>query len=279
MSIKLGVNVDHIATIREARKGKEPDPVAAAMIAELAGCNGITAHLREDKRHIQDRDIRLLRGTVTTKLNLEMAPTQAMVQFAINRQPDMVTLVPEVHTELSTEDGLNVSAKIDELAKYIMTLRNNDIQVSVFIDAETEQVKAAKKVGANYVEFNTGKYATAFELGSREEVDREISALQDMTVLAHKYGLNVLAGRGLNYRNVGAIAAIEGIAVAGRILREDDCSDVAVFGCYGKLSLAFLQAVANSLGDNLHCGQAFVGGSGRGSNPIGGVDNALHRRL
>ena len=132
MSIKLGVNVDHIATIREARKGKEPDPVAAAMIAELAGCNGITAHLREDKRHIQDRDIRLLRGTVTTKLNLEMAPTQAMVQFAINRQPDMVTLVPEVHTELSTEDGLNVSAKIDELAKYIMTLRNNDIQVSVF---------------------------------------------------------------------------------------------------------------------------------------------------
>ena len=97
MSIKLGVNVDHIATIREARKGKEPDPVAAAMIAELAGCNGITAHLREDKRHIQDRDIRLLRGTVTTKLNLEMAPTQAMVQFAINRQPDMVTLVPEIH--------------------------------------------------------------------------------------------------------------------------------------------------------------------------------------
>ena len=194
MSIKLGVNVDHIATIREARKGKEPDPVAAAMIAELAGCNGITAHLREDKRHIQDRDIRLLRGTVTTKLNLEMAPTQAMVQFAINRQPDMVTLVPEVHTELSTEDGLNVSAKIDELAKYIMTLRNN-----------------AKKVGANYVEFNTGKYATAFELGSREEVDREISALQDMTVLAHKYGLNVLAGRGLNYRNVEAVAQIDGI--------------------------------------------------------------------
>ncbi len=211
MSIKLGVNVDHIATIREARKGKEPDPVAAAMIAELAGCNGITAHLREDKRHIQDRDIRLLRGIVTTKLNLEMAPAQAMVQFAINRQPDMVTLVPEVHTELSTEDGLNVSAKIDELAKYVMTLRNNDILVSVFIDAETEQVKAAKKVGANFVEFNTGKYATAFELGSREEVDREISALQDMTVLAHKYGLNVLAGRGLNYRNVQPVAKIDGI--------------------------------------------------------------------
>jgi pyridoxine 5-phosphate synthase len=116
MSIKLGVNVDHIATIREARKGKEPDPVAAAMIAELAGCNGITAHLREDKRHIQDRDIRLLRGTVTTKWNMEMAPTQAVVQFAINRQPDMMTFVPQLRTELSIEDCLNVSATIDGLA-------------------------------------------------------------------------------------------------------------------------------------------------------------------
>lgn len=211
MTVKLGVNVDHIATIREARKGKEPDPVAAAMLAELANCSGIAAHLREDKRHIQDRDIRLLRGMVTTKLNLEMAPTQEMVQFAVNKQPDMVTLVPEVHSELATESGLNVAANLDGLSKYISTLKNNDIQVSIFIDPETEQVKAAKKVGANFVEFNTGKYATAFDLGSRQEVDRELSAIEDMTMLAQKYGLRVFAGRGLNYRNVGAIASIEGI--------------------------------------------------------------------
>ena len=211
MSIKLGVNVDHIATIREARKGKEPDPVAAAMIAELAGCNGITAHLREDKRHIQDRDVRLLRGMVTTKLNLKISPTAEMLQFATNVQPDMVTLVQENHQEITIEGGLNVAAKVDELAKYVMTLKNNDIAVSLFIDPETDQVKAAKKVGADFVEFNTGKYATACELGSLQEVDREISAIEDRTMLARKYGLRVLAGHGLNYRNVASIAAIEGI--------------------------------------------------------------------
>lgn len=211
MTAKLGVNIDHIATIREARKIREPDPVAAALLAELAGCHGITAHLREDKRHIQDRDIRLLRGTVTTKLNLEMAPTPDMIQFALNVQPDMVTLVPENRQEISTETGLNVAADSAALAKAIMTLKNNDIAVSVFIEPETEQVKAAKKVGADFVEFHTGKYSVACDMGSRQEVDREISAIQDMTVLARKYGLRVNAGRGLNYRNVGAIAAIEGI--------------------------------------------------------------------
>jgi pyridoxine 5-phosphate synthase len=123
----------------------------------------------------------------------------------------MVTLVPETHTELSTEDGLNVAAKANDLVKPVMTLKNNDISVGVFIDAETEQVKAAKKIGADFVEFNTGKYATSCTLGSTEEVEREISALEDMTVLARKYGLKVKAGRGLNYRNVGAVAAIEGI--------------------------------------------------------------------
>lgn len=211
MTVKLGINVDHIATIREARKIREPDPVTAALIAELAGCHGITAHLREDKRHIQDRDIRLLRGTVTTKLNLKIAPTAEMLQFAINVQPDMVTLVPENRQEITTEGGLNVAAKIDELAKVIMTLKNNDIAVSVFIEPETDQVKAAKKAGADFVEFNTGKYASACELGSMQEVDREISAITDMTVLARKYGLRIFAGQGLNYRNIGAIAAIEGI--------------------------------------------------------------------
>jgi pyridoxine 5-phosphate synthase len=211
MTVKLGFNIDHIATIREARKICEPDPIAAAVFAELAGASSITAHLREDKQHIQDRDVQLLRRTVTTKMNLEMSPSQEMVQVAINNQPDTVTLVPETHTELSTEDGLNVAAKAGDLLKPVMTLKNNDISVGVFIDAETEQVKAAKKIGADFVEFNTGKYATSCALGSSEEVEREISALEDMTVLARKYGLKVKAGRGLNYRNVSAIAAIEGI--------------------------------------------------------------------
>lgn len=211
MSVKLAINVDHIATIREARKIREPDPVTAALIAELAGVNGVTAHLREDKRHIQDRDIRLLRGTVTTKLNLKIAPTSEMLQFATNVQPDMVTLVPENRQEITTEGGLNVAAKAADLAKFIMTLKSNDIAVSVFIEPETEQVKAAKKVGADFVEFNTGKYAVACDLGSIQEVDREISAITDMTVLARKYGLRVFAGHGLNYRNISAIAAIDGI--------------------------------------------------------------------
>lgn len=211
MSVKLAINVDHIATIREARKIREPDPVTAALIAELAGVNGVTAHLREDKRHIQDRDIRLLRGTVTTKLNLKIAPTSEMLQFATNVQPDMVTLVPENRQEITTEGGLNVAAKAADLAKFIMTLKSNDIAVSVFIEPETEQVKAAKKVGADFVEFNTGKYAVACDLGSIQEVDREISAITDMTVLARKYGLRIFAGHGLNYRNISAIAAIDGI--------------------------------------------------------------------
>jgi len=211
MTIKLGVNIDHIATIREARKIREPDPVTAAVLAELAGCHGITAHLREDKRHIQDRDIRLLRGIVTTHLNMEMAPTQEMVQFAIDVQPDMVTLVPENRQEITTEGGLNVAAKTDELTRLIMTLKNNDIAVSVFIDPETDQVKASRKVGADFVEFHTGKFSTAYEIGNVQDLNREISAIQDMTVLASKYGLRANAGHGLNYRNVGYIASIEGI--------------------------------------------------------------------
>ncbi len=211
MTVKLSFNVDHIATIREARKFRDPDPVAAALLAELAGCASITAHLREDKLHIQDRDVAQLRATVSTKLNLEMGLFSGMVQTAINNQPDSVTIVPEVHTEVSSEDGLNVAAKVNELSKIIMTLKSNDISVGVFIDPETEQVKAAKKLGVDFVEFNTGRYAISSNFGTKEEVNREISALEDMAVLARKYGLRVKAGRGLHYRNVSAIAAIEGI--------------------------------------------------------------------
>lgn len=208
MAVKLGVNIDHIATIREARKIREPDPVAAAVLAELAGCHGITAHLREDRRHIQDRDIRLLRGMVTTHLNMEMAPSPEMVQFALDLHPDMATLVPENRLEITTEGGLNVAAKAEELSQAIAKLKQNDILVSVFIAPESSQVKAAKKVGADFVEFHTGKYSNAYDMGDSREVESELSAIQDMTLLAHKYGLRINAGHGLNYRNVGPIAAI-----------------------------------------------------------------------
>lgn len=211
MSVKLGVNIDHIATIREARKIREPDPVAGAILAELAGCHGITAHLREDRRHIQERDVRLLRGVVTTHLNMEMAPTPEMVQMAIDIQPDMVTLVPENREEVTTEGGLNVAARIDDLSKTVASFKNNDIAVSLFIDPDTDQVKASKKIGADFVEFHTGHFSNVFDLGSSSDVDREFAAIQDMTVLARKYGLRVNAGHGLNYRNVGYIAGIEGI--------------------------------------------------------------------
>ncbi|MDY6285440.1 MAG: pyridoxine 5'-phosphate synthase [Fibrobacter sp.] len=210
MSVKLSVNIDHIATIREARKIREPDPVAGATIAELAGCHGISVHLREDRRHIQERDVRLLRGIVTTHLNLEMAPTPEMIQLAIDIQPDMVTLVPE-NQEVTTEGGLNVAARIDELAKAVASFKNNDIAVSVFIDPDTDQVKAAKKIGSDFVELHTGHFANAFDLGSSADVDRELVAIQDMTVLARKYGLRVNAGQGLNYRNVGYISSVSGI--------------------------------------------------------------------
>ena len=211
MSAKLNVNIDHIATIREARKIREPDPVAGATLAELAGCHGITAHLREDRRHIQERDVRLLRGIITTHLNMEIAPTPEMTQLAIDIQPDMITLVTDNREEVTMETGLNVAAHIDELAKSVAAFKNNDIAVSVFISPDTDQVKAAKKIGADFVEFHTGHFANAFELGSSSDVDREFAAIQDMTILARKYGLRVKAGCGLNYRNVGYISSIDGI--------------------------------------------------------------------
>jgi len=211
MSKYLGVNIDHIATIREARKIREPDPVAGAVLAELAGAHGITTHLREDRRHIQERDVRLLRGTVTTHLNLEMAASQEMVQFAIDVLPDMVTLVPENRKEVTTEGGLNVAAKFDDISKVIQTLKNNDIIVSLFVDAETDQIKASRKAGADFVELHTGRFAEAFEKSGQAELDREISQLQDMIALSTKYGLRVNAGHGLNYRNISFIAALDGI--------------------------------------------------------------------
>jgi pyridoxine 5-phosphate synthase len=207
----LGVNIDHIATVREARKIREPDPVAAAVLAELAGADGITVHLREDRRHIQERDVRLLRQTVTTHLNLEMAPTEEMTQFAISVLPDMVTLVPESRQELTTEGGLNVSGQFDNISKVVTALKNHDITVSIFIEADQRQIKDSKKIGADFVELHTGKYANAFEMAEQGEFEGELRLLKDAAQIAHKLGLGVNAGHGLNYQNVQEIAKIPGM--------------------------------------------------------------------
>jgi pyridoxine 5-phosphate synthase len=211
MAKNLCVNIDHIATIREARKVREPEPVAAAIIAELAGCSGITVHLRQDRRHINDDDVRLLRYTVTGSLNLEMAPTAEMVQFAKIVLPSMVTLVPEGPNELTTEGGLNVDAKISEVTAAVQSLQSSGILVSVFIDPKTDQVKAARKAGADYVEFHTGHYAEAFERRGEREIESELLKLQDQITFALKSGLKVNAGHGLNYRNIKRIAELSGI--------------------------------------------------------------------
>jgi pyridoxine 5-phosphate synthase len=158
---KLGVNIDHVATIRQDRGGLEPDPVAAAAIAELAGADGITIHLREDRRHIQDRDLRLLRETVKTRLNLEMAATREMIDIALSVKPDICTLVPEKRQELTTEGGLDVRIHMQHISEAIDLLQEGDIPVSLFIDPDPDQIKAADKAGADYIEIHTGAFAEA----------------------------------------------------------------------------------------------------------------------
>ncbi len=207
--VKLGVNIDHVATVREARKERNPDPVAAAILAELAGAHGITCHLREDLRHIQERDVRLLRQTVTTHLNLEMAPTAAMVQFALELQPDMVTLVPERRQELTTEGGLDVAGHERELQQIVQNLRAQRIQVSLFIDPEARQVKSAQKTGAELVELHTGNFARAYHYESGDQSWlAERSRLVDAATLGHRVGLRVNAGHGLDYQNVALVSNI-----------------------------------------------------------------------
>ena len=203
----LGVNVDHIATIRQARGAREPDPVHAAVIAELAGAGGITAHLREDRRHIQDRDIYILKQTVTSHLNLEMAPITEMVKIAIDVLPYMVTLVPEKREELTTEGGLAVREKEKDLAKIIETLRNNHIKVALFINPDINEIKTARKIGATHIELHTGYYANA----SGNNRTEALESLRDCTKAAVTYGLHVNAGHGLNYYNAGAVAGIDNI--------------------------------------------------------------------
>jgi pyridoxine 5-phosphate synthase len=205
MSARLGVNVDHVATLRQLRRTLYPDPVAAAIQAELAGADQITIHLREDRRHIQDRDLQVLRRTVTTRLNLEMAATQEMVRVAYETKPDMVTLVPERREELTTEGGLDVVGGRDGVRKAVRTLLDAEIEVSLFIDPDIDQVKAVARTDAKAVEFHTGRYCEA-----RLAVDRrrELNRLVDCCKAAAKLGLTVAGGHGLNYQNVLPVAAI-----------------------------------------------------------------------
>ncbi len=197
--VKLEVNVDHIATLRQARLIDEPDPVHAAVLAELAGCDGIIVHLREDRRHIQDRDVRLLRETIQTRLNLEMAATAEMLKIASEVKPNLVTLVPEKRQELTTEGGLNVKDQKEALEKYIKNLKEADLAVSLFVDPDPGQINAAREVGAMWVELHTGIYAEAKE---EAEAQKHFDTLLDAARHARSLGLRVKCGHGLNYRNI-----------------------------------------------------------------------------
>ncbi len=205
MTQRLGVNVDHVATLRQARKTTYPDPVTAAALAELAGAGQITVHLREDRRHIQERDLRVLRETVQTLLNLEMAASPEMVKAAYEHKPDVVTLVPERREELTTEGGLDVSSQKDLVARTVKTLKDGDIVVSLFIDPDLDQVKAAHRISADRIELHTGRYC---EARSEKERLRELARIVDAAKAATKLGLGCAAGHGLNYENVRPIARI-----------------------------------------------------------------------
>jgi pyridoxine 5-phosphate synthase len=205
--MRLGVNIDHIATIREARKAREPEPVAAAVLAELAGAQGITVHLRGDRRHIKERDIELLRQVVSTKLNIEMAATSEMTRIAARVGPDQVTLVPERPNELTTQGGLDVVANRRTVAAAVKTLRAAGIHVSIFIDADAGQVKASREVGAEAIEINTGGYSDARPSARPARLD----AVRRAAGAAAGQGLEVLAGHGLSYANVRPVVAIEEI--------------------------------------------------------------------
>lgn len=214
MPAKLNVNIDHVATIREARKTIEPSIITAAVICEQAGANGITVHLRQDRRHIQDRDIELLRDVVTTYLNVEMAATDEMVGIALTAKPDAVSLVPESANEVTTEGGLGVVGNFENVKNAVTKLKAAGIFVSIFLDPDTEQIDAAKGVGAQQVELCTAEYAE-LTLSARaahgegeQRAAAEVDRIRAAAVHAKSLGLIVAAGHGLTYRNVGALAAI-----------------------------------------------------------------------
>lgn len=212
-TIQLGVNIDHVATLREARYRNmpgehEPDPVRAAHEAELGGADGITIHLREDRRHIQDRDVRLIREVVRGHLNLEMAATDEMVEFALDVKPEIATLVPEKREELTTEGGLDVVGGGSRLTGAIERLAAGGITVSLFIDADADQIRASKEAGATEVELHTGPYD---EARTAPDIDTQLEILRRSSKLVRELGLVLNAGHGLNYHNVQAVAAIQGM--------------------------------------------------------------------
>jgi pyridoxine 5-phosphate synthase len=204
--MRLAVNIDHIATIREARKTNEPDPVAAAVICELAGAQGITVHLRGDRRHIQDRDVELLQKVVATHLNVEMAATSEMVRIAQTIKPYRITLVPERRDEVTTEGGLDVALHAGNVGQVVRQLLDAGIDVSVFVDPDLDQIRTCHKIGAPKIEINTGKFADAWN--ARQNWQTELDKIAAAARAAKKLGLGVFAGHGLTYRNIDAIATV-----------------------------------------------------------------------
>lgn len=204
---RLGVNIDHVATVRNARGGDVPDPVRAALMAEQAGADGITAHLREDRRHISDDDIERLMAALTVPLNFEMAATDEMQKIALRHMPHAVCIVPEKREERTTEGGLEVAREENRLAHYIAPLREAGCRVSIFIAADKRQIEAAHRIGAEVIELHTGAYCDAHAEGRFEDRDRELEALREMSAFAHALGLEVHAGHGLTYDTVQPVAA------------------------------------------------------------------------
>jgi pyridoxine 5-phosphate synthase len=206
--MRLGVNIDHVATLRQARKGRYPDPVAAAAMAELGGADQITLHVREDRRHVNDRDLELLRKTVNGTLNLEMAAVQQMLELALQQRPDTATLVPERREELTTEGGLDVITNREEVRRVARALRDAGVEVSLFVDPDLEQVKASHRADAQAVELHTGRYC---EARNAQERARELARVVEAARAASRLGLRVAAGHGLDYWNVRPVAEIEEI--------------------------------------------------------------------
>jgi len=203
--MRLAVNIDHFATLREARKASEPEPVLVALLAEQAGAHGIVCHIRSDRRHIKERDLRLLRAAVKTKLNVEMAATEEMKKVALEVRPDVVSLVPERPEELTTEGGLKVAANRRALGPHVKALAKAGIRTSIFIDTSLDEIKAAREIGVDLIEINTGLYADLKEGPAR---DKALEAVRKAAEYGRKIGLEVHGGHGLDYRNVGPIAAV-----------------------------------------------------------------------
>ena len=206
-SLRLGLNIDHVATVRNARGGAYPDPIRAAKLAEDAGVDGITAHLREDRRHIMDADIEGLMQALTVPLNFEMAATKEMQEIALRHKPHAVCIVPEKREERTTEGGLEVAREENKLAHFIAPLRDAGCRISIFIAADQRQIEAAHRIGADIIELHTGAYCDANAEGRYEARDAELESLRQMSTYAHSLGLEVHAGHGLTYDCVGPIAA------------------------------------------------------------------------